>query len=77
MRRIASFIIKNALPVEKPPDPDQIITDNTVVLSDHEPLNSNEQPSPVSANYYKADDYVYHRVNGIWKRTSISKFNIA
>jgi hypothetical protein len=76
MRRIGSFIIKNAPPVVTPPDDTQIIKDNSMILNDHEPLSSNEDPSPATANYYRADDYVYHHVNSVWKRTSINKFNL-
>ncbi len=46
------------------------------IVNDHEPLNSTDPPSPYNANYYKGDDYIYHRVNGLWKRTMINKFNL-
>jgi hypothetical protein len=75
MRRIGSFIVKDAQKVENETDPGQIITNNTVVLNSREPLSSNDLPEPISANYYKGDDYVYHFINGLWKRTSLNKFN--
>jgi len=46
------------------------------ILNDFEPLNSTDPPSPPNANFYKGDDFIYHRVNGLWKRSAINKFNL-
>ena len=48
---------------------------NILVYNDWEPLHSTDEVSPPNANFYKSDDYVYHRINGKWKRTSINVFN--
>lgn len=53
----------------------QLIRTNLGIMNDHEPTSSTDPPSPPLANWYKGDDYIYHRVNGLWKRSSISKFN--
>jgi hypothetical protein len=53
----------------------QLIRTNLGIMNNHEPTSSTDPPSPPMANWYKGDDYIYHRVNGLWKRTSISKFN--
>jgi hypothetical protein len=46
-----------------------------LIFNDHEPLSSYDPPSPVQANFYPADDHVYHFINGQWKRTPLSSFN--
>ena len=48
---------------------------NILVYNDWEPLHSTDECSPPNANFYKSDDYVYHRIHGKWKRTSINVFN--
>jgi hypothetical protein len=52
-----------------------VIRANLGVYNDHEPLSSDETPSPLNANFYKGDDYIYHRVNLRWKRTNLKHFN--
>ncbi|MDP3461432.1 MAG: hypothetical protein Q8S18_01450 [Bacteroidales bacterium] len=89
-RRVASFLIPTSTdspPAENEPKtalvssflinksgtrPFQVIPEG--IVNDHEPLNSSDPPSPSIANYYRSDDYVYHYVNGLWKRIPIHKF---
>jgi len=89
-RRVASFLIKSAQEnpfpddnpktglvssflISKPLDrPYQVIPEG--IVNDHEPLNSTDPPSPAIANYFRSDDYIYHHVNGLWKRIPIHKF---
>jgi len=44
------------------------------IWNDHEPASSDEDPSPAFANFYKSDDFVYHRLAGKWKRTALKTF---
>ncbi|MCE1202917.1 MAG: hypothetical protein LWX09_12565 [Bacteroidia bacterium] len=53
----------------------QLIRTNLGIMNDHEPFSSTDPPSPPGATWYKGDDFIYHRVNGLWKRTTLSKFN--
>jgi hypothetical protein len=76
MRRIGSIIIKDAPPLVPDVDAAQILKDNTIILNKREPLSSDDLRDPLTANYFKGDDYVYHFINGLWKRTSLNKFNI-
>ncbi len=43
-------------------------------FNDHEPTSSLDPPNPPSANYFMGDDHVYHHINGVWKRISLSTF---
>ncbi len=45
-----------------------------LIINLTEPQSSIENPNPVDANYYLGDDFLYRRVNGIWKRTPHSEF---
>ncbi|MDY0086746.1 MAG: hypothetical protein RBR84_12570 [Bacteroidales bacterium] len=51
----------------------QVVT-SSGIWNDHEPASSDEEPSPAFANYYKSDDFVYHRLAGKWKRTALKTF---
>jgi hypothetical protein len=44
------------------------------ISNDYEPATSTDKPNPDNANYYLADDYEYHYINGKWKRKSINNF---
>lgn len=52
--------------------PQVVTTDG--IWNDHEPLSSDDPPSPQFANFYKANDFVYHHIAGKWKRTSLLTF---
>jgi hypothetical protein len=45
------------------------------IHNDHEPLSSNDMPSPANANFFRGDDHVYYHINGTWKRTPIVNFS--
>lgn len=49
-------------------------TAGQLVNNNHEPLSSNDPPQPANANYYRGDDFVYHHVDGRWKRNTIVLF---
>ena len=44
------------------------------IWNDHEPLSSDDPPSPQFANFYKSNHFVYHHLAGKWKRTSLLTF---
>jgi hypothetical protein len=45
------------------------------IWNDHEPLSSDDLPSPQFANFYKSNHFVYHHLAGKWRRTSLLTFN--
>lgn len=45
-----------------------------LVANDHEPSSSYDTPKPEGANYFRGDDYIYHHVEGRWKRSTILLF---
>lgn len=45
-----------------------------VIHNDHEPVATEELPSPQNANFFMGDDYEYHLIAGRWKRSSLSTF---
>ena len=44
------------------------------ILNNTEPASSTETPNPADANYYVGDDWIYKRINGIWKRWPNTEF---
>jgi hypothetical protein len=44
------------------------------ISNNHEPVNSFDPPVPADATFFKSNDYVYHRVDNVWKRNILSLF---
>lgn len=62
------------MPVYPLPGTPSAATAGQLVNNNHEPLSSNDPPQPANANYYRGDDFVYHHVDGRWKRNTIVLF---
>jgi hypothetical protein len=45
------------------------------ILNDHEPDHSNDAPSPINANLFIGDDFVYLFIINRWKRFSFATFD--
>ena len=66
---VSSFLMNNTQSSNAP-----LVISSSGIWNDHEPASSEEEPSPAFANYYKSDDFVYHRLAGKWKRTALKTF---
>jgi hypothetical protein len=66
---VSNFLMNNTQSSTAP-----LVISSGGIWNDHEPASSDEEPSPAFANYYKSDDFVYHRLAGKWKRTTLKTF---
>jgi len=66
---VSSFLMNNTQSSNAP-----LVVSSGGIWNDHEPASSDEDPSPAFANFYKSDDFVYHRLAGKWKRTALKTF---
>jgi hypothetical protein len=48
--------------------------EGTGILNISEPASSTETPNPPEANYFVGDDWIYKRINGLWKRWPNTEF---
>jgi len=66
---VSNFLMNNTQSSNAP-----LVVSSSGIWNVHEPASSEEEPSPAFANYYKSDDFVYHRMAGKWKRTALKTF---
>lgn len=52
----------------------EIRSPKEIRLNGHEPYSSHDPSDPEGANYFKGNDYIYEKCDGIWKRYSLNIF---
>lgn len=68
---VSNFLLGTKADIQTAP----MMVSSAGIWNHQEPQSSDELPNPVYANYYKSNNYVYHFIEGKWKRTALVAFN--